>query len=131
MEEYKNKAQIVPSNQLERILYAAPGHYNYIDFVLEYINESYRNEICLGDLAQSMHLSPSYLSTLFRKNVGTSFQQYLVELRMRKAEELIRTGDHPLVQVAQMVGYKDYAQFSKMYKKVCGVSPRETTRNQN
>ena len=131
MEEYKNKAQIVPSNQLERILYAAPGHYNYIDFVLEYINESYMNEICLGDLAQSMHLSPSYLSTLFRKNVGTSFQQYLVELRMRKAEELIRTGDHPLVQVAQMVGYKDYAQFSKMYKKVCGVSPRETTRNQN
>ena len=50
---------------------------------------------------------------------------------MHKAEELIRTGDHPLVQVAQMVGYKDYAQFSKMYKKVCGVSPRETTRNQN
>lgn len=131
MEDYRNKAQIVPSSQLERILYDAPGYYNYIDFVRAYINESYMNEISLADLAQAMHLSPSYLSTLFRKKVGTSFQNYLIDFRMHKAQELIRTGEHPLVQIAQMVGYKDYAQFSKMYKKVCGVSPRETLQNKN
>lgn len=123
--EYKAKVQVVPSNQLERILFETPGHYNYIDFVCEYINENYMHEIRLSELARSMHLSVSYLSTLFRKSIGTSFQSYLISIRMRKAEELIRTGAYPLSQVAQAVGYPDYAQFSKMYKKVHGASPRQ------
>jgi len=131
MKEYRSKTQIVPSNRLERILHAAHGHYNYVDFVLEYINESYMHEIHLSSLARSMHISPSYLSTLFRRSVGKSFRQYLVDLRMKKAEELIRTRSYPLVRVAQMVGYKDYATFSKMYKKVAGFPPRETSRNRN
>ena len=123
MEEFKAEVQVVPSNRLERILFETPGHYNYIDFICEYIDENYMNDIHLVELAQSIHLSPSYLSSLFKKNIGTSFQNYLIDIRMHKAEEMIRTGDYPLVQVAQLVGYQDYAQFSKMYKKVHGYSP--------
>ena len=126
MEEFKAEVQVVPSNRLERILFETPGHYNYIDFICEYIDENYMNDIHLVELAQSIHLSPSYLSSLFKKNIGTSFQNYLIDIRMHKAEEMIRTGDYPLVQVAQLVGYQDYAQFSKMYKKVHGYSPRLT-----
>ena len=129
MRDYREKVQVVPSNQLERILFATPGHYNYIDFICEYINENYMNEIHLGELAQYMHLSVSYLSTLFRKSIGVSFQSYLMDIRMQKAEELIYAGDYPLVQVAQMVGYQDYAQFSKMYKKTHGISPRQALQN--
>lgn len=130
IDDYKKKTQLVPSNQLERILYAGLGNYNYIDFVLEYINENYMNKITLNDLAQSVHLSVSYLSTLFKKSVGRSFKSYLINLRMKKAETLIRTENYPLVQVASMVGYQDYAHFSKIYKKIHGVSPRETSQNQ-
>ena len=126
MEEFKAEVQVVPSNRLERILFETPGHYNYIDFICEYIDENYMNDIHLVELAQSIHLSPSYLSSLFKKNIGTSFQNYLIDIRMHKAEEMIRTGDYPLVQVAQLVGYQDYAQFSKMYKKVHGYSLRLT-----
>ena len=82
-------------------------------------------EIRLGELAQSLHLSASYLSTLFSKNVGSNFQSYLIEVRMKKARKFISSGDFPLLQVAQMVGYQDYAQFSKMYKNVWGNPPRD------
>ena len=125
MDEFKTKAQVIPSTQLERILFETPGYYNYTDFICEYIDENYMNEIRLSELAQSMHLSRSYLSSLFAKNLGTSFQHYLIDVRMHKAADLIRTGKYPLVQIAQMVGYQDYAQFSKMYKKVHGQSPRQ------
>ena len=63
------------------------------------------------------HLSTSYLSTLFKKrDIGCSFQEYLLEIRIGKARELIHDGI-PLVMVARLVSCMDYAQFSKMSKK--------------
>lgn len=123
-------AQIIPTSKLERILFATPGQYDYIKFIKEYLHESYMHEIHLTELADMLHLSASYLSTLFRKEMGCNFQTYLLNLRMKKAKELICGEEkYSLVQVAQLVGYQDYAQFSKMYKKHHGHSPREDLRN--
>lgn len=122
---FKSGVQIVPSSNAERVLFATPGKYNYTDFVKEYIDENYMTDIHLNELAQTMYISTSYLSMLFKKDVGCNFKTYLLEVRMKKARELIQEGKYSLVQVAQLVGYHDYAQFSKMYKKVNGVSPRE------
>lgn len=121
---FKDNAPVVPKTKLEKIMFSDPGHYNYIDFVKEYINENYMEEITLGELAQTIHLSSSYLSSLFKKEVGCSFQKYLISTRLERAHELICSGNCSLLHVAQSVGYKDYAQFSKMYKKHYGFSPR-------
>lgn len=122
---FKSGVQIVPSSNVERVLFATPGKYDYTEFVREYIDENYMTDIHLNELAQTMYISTSYLSTLFKKDVGCNFKAYLLEVRMKKAKELIQEGRYSLVQIAQLVGYHDYAQFSKMYKKVNGVSPRE------
>ena len=54
---------------------------------------------------------------------GCSFREYLMGIRMEKARQLARSGEHSLVEISQLVGYRDYAQFSKMYKKYHGISP--------
>lgn len=122
---FKEEVQVTPASRAEGILFQTPGRYDYVEFLKEYICENYMEEIRLSELAQSMHLSASYLSTLFKKNVGSSFQTYLIEFRMNTARKLIGGGEYSLVHVAQMVGYQDYAQFSKMYKKVWGKPPRD------
>ena len=120
---FKQSPSIEPRSQLERILFSDPRNYDYIEFVREYIAENYMGELSLTELAQTAHLSVSYLSSLFRREVGRSFREYLLATRMEKARELAASGEHSLVEIAQLVGYRDYAQFSKMYKKYHGVSP--------
>lgn len=128
---FKDDVKVVPENRLERILFESPGHYDYVEFIKEYIRENYAEEIQLTELAESMHLSPSYLSTLFKNKVGRSFKSFLVEYRMTRARELISEQKDSLLQIAQQVGYLDYAHFSKMYKKVWGVSPSVHSQNKN
>lgn len=126
---FKKNNPVVPRSQLESIMFSNPGHYNYVEFIKEYINESYMTDIKLSELAKTAHLSTSYLSTIFKRDIGCSFQEYLIKVRMGKARQLIYDGIS-LVMVAQLVGYKDYAQFSKMYKKYTGFSPRADLQNQ-
>ena len=125
---FKENKPIVPSSQLEAIMFSNPGHYDYVEFIKEYINENYMTDIRLTELANMAHLSTSYLSTIFKRSVGCSFQSYLIQVRMEKARELIKKGI-TLANVARLVGYVDYVQFSKMYKKHTGVSPRTDSQN--
>ena len=68
-------------------------------------------------------MSRSYLSSLFKKEVGCSFPEYLVKFRINKAVDILNKKDIPLSTVASLVGYNDYSQFSKMFKKYKGYSP--------
>ena len=120
---------LVPTTGLERIMFNNPGNYNYAEFVREYIEEAYMNEVRLSELASALHLSAPYLSSLFRRETGCSFRQYLLRVRMEKARSLIRSGDRSLAEVARDVGYTDYAQFSKTYKTYFGISPRSDFTN--
>ncbi|WAA13374.1 phosphoenolpyruvate hydrolase family protein [Fervidibacillus halotolerans] len=105
---------------------------DYIDFIKNYIRLHYADNISLNDLAEYLGLSRSYLSTLFKEEVGTSFRDYLIEYRINLAIDILKTKILPLTTVAEMVGYPDYAQFSKLFKKKLGMSPKEfAKRNKN
>lgn len=119
---FKDEDPVSPSTEWEKMLYAGSENNNYVEFVKEYISEHYMNEVRLSDLALVAHVSSAYLSTLFKQQVGCNFRDYLLSFRMNKARELI-TGGFPLIQVAQMVGYQDYSQFSKIYKKHFNAPP--------
>jgi len=98
---------------------------DYVRFVKEHIEDHWAEEIQLRDLALFAHVSYSYLSTKFKKEVGCSFTEYLIRFRMNKARELLLESRYSCQEVSDKVGYPDYAQFSKMFKKYMGVNPSE------
>lgn len=94
-------------------------------FIRYYIEKNYPDEIRLSHIADFLHRAPSYLSTKFKAAEGCSFTEYLISYRMDKAAALLRDSESSLVHIADAVGYRDYAQFSKMFKKYKGVSPSD------
>lgn len=94
-----------------------------VQFMKEYIEEKFSEPVMLSDVASLLYRSVPYLSTKFRKETGCTFTEYLVRVRLKKAEEMIRKSDASLMRISDAVGYHDYAQFSKIFKKYYGKSP--------
>lgn len=125
---FKSYGDFDANNPMMRML---DGNWNsgeYVEFVKKYVEEHYMNEIQLRDLAAVAHVSGSYLSVKFKKEVGCSFTEYLVRFRINKAKELFEHRFTSCKEVASMVGYADYTQFSKIFKKYTGKSPAEYVR---
>lgn len=90
------------------------------------IHEQYGDPaFSLNTVAQSAFISSSYLSSIFRKEMGVSFVEYLSMVRMDKAKELCRQKEWKINEIAQMVGYQDPSYFSACFKKIVGVSPSQ------
>ena len=90
-----------------------------------YIQQHYRESLRLEDVSSAVGFNATYFSTLFKKETGQNFMDYLTELRISKAKELL-CGDKLSVQdVAELVGYRDLKYFSRLFKKTTGVSPSD------
>lgn len=74
-------------------------------------------------LCQHLHITPTYFSTIFKKETGQSYVSYLTRLRMEKAKEFIELSDDKTYVIARKVGYEDPNYFSYVFKKQFGVSP--------
>lgn len=89
-----------------------------------YLRENYtREDTSLEQLCLHLHISPSYFSTVFKKETKKTFHQYLTELRMDKALNLLSTTDQKISQVAQSVGLPDQNYFSYCFRKHFGYPP--------
>ncbi len=97
--------------------------------MLEHIERNYKDRISLTDYAEKYHYTVVYLSRLFKNSTGCSFIDYVVRYRMNKAAALIAAGEVSLKEAGWAVGYADYYQFSKIFKKYMGCSPREYRAN--
>ncbi|MUV36932.1 uncharacterized protein JNUCC1_00736 [Lentibacillus sp. JNUCC-1] len=104
---------------------------DYIDFIIKYVSAHYHENLSLNDFASMVNLSRSYLSTLFKEKMGISFTDYLIDYRLSRAIEIMKKNNFPLKNIAEMVGYTDYAQFSRIFKKRKGQSPRAFFTQQN
>lgn len=122
---FKESGRLHVDNLMVKMLDGITKHYDYVEFVREYVAQNYMNDILFLDLAKVAHISRSYLSSLFKKKMGCSFQEYLVKFRIEKAAEILERQNIQLSQLAALVGYQDYAQFSKMFKKYKGCSPKQ------
>ncbi|WP_019244218.1 MULTISPECIES: phosphoenolpyruvate hydrolase family protein [Bacillus] len=110
---------------IQKIIDGIGSQEDYVEFVKKYIHVNYMEEINLYEISKILNLSRSYLSTLFKKEVGLTFTEYLIEFRLNRAIEIMNKKNLPLHIVAEMVGYPNYSQFSKIFKKHKGLSPNK------
>ncbi len=89
-----------------------------------YLSDHYMDKITLHELASTLFVSDSYLSKLFRQELGISFTEYLNKIRVDRSIDLIREGKHSLLEIAGMVGFDDQSYFTKVFKRYTGVTPR-------
>lgn len=101
--------------------------YTVAEKVRDYLKTSYRDKsTSIEDIAVKLNFSRSYIYTLFKKKYGVSPQDYLVNLRINNAKELLLNEKKlPISDVAFAVGYDDALYFSKLFHKKVGVSPKE------
>lgn len=97
---------------------------NLVSNAKQYIIENFQNpELSVDIVCNHLHLSEAYFSTMFKKETGTSYINYLTQLRMNKALELLNKTDNKMHIIAIEVGYQSANYFSYVFKKYYGVSP--------
>lgn len=91
--------------------------------IISEIQERYTENITLTELAENYKISTGHLSNLIKRELKLSFSEYIAARRIQRAKELLADDTLSIEQIAGMVGYKDYFYFTKVFKKVAGVSP--------
>lgn len=101
-------------------------HHYIVSELLEYIEKNYQNNINLSELAEHKYfMNNSYLSRLFKNEVGQTFSKYLMEFRIRKAAVLLENDLLKINDVAMLSGYNDVSHFIQYFKKFYGCTPEE------
>jgi AraC family transcriptional regulator of arabinose operon len=96
-----------------------------IQCAVEIISQGYRRRINLAELALTVGLSVSHFAHLFRREIGVSPARFLRELRLRQAEQLIRTTTLPLSEILGMSGITERSHFMRAFKQRNGLSPSQ------
>ncbi|WP_224726472.1 response regulator transcription factor [Paenibacillus vietnamensis] len=91
--------------------------------LLDYIDEHYAEPLSLTEMAKHFHFNPSYLSSYFSSHHSEGFIEYLHRVRTDKAAELLRKGEATISEISGLVGYSDHSYFTKVFKKLTGMSP--------
>ncbi|MFD2329621.1 response regulator [Cohnella sp. GCM10020058] len=90
-----------------------------------YIAEHYRHNISLNEIAGIVHLNAIYFSQLFKKETGENFTGYLIRCRIEQAQRLLEDPHNRIAEISLEVGYEDPNYFSRIFKRMTGLSPQE------
>ena len=100
-------------------------HNSIVKMALQYIDTHYSEQISLNAIARHCCVTPSYISKIFKNNINIGIVQYIHNLRIEKAKELLLNSDLKVSEIATKVGYMEYKRFSSYFLKITGMSPRE------
>jgi two-component system, response regulator YesN len=99
------------------------GTSKIIDKAKVYIEENYKEDLTLDKMAIEVNMSTTYFSRLFKEATGQNFVDFVSNVRVSRAKALLEKTDYNIKQIAYQVGYNDANYFSKVFKKITGVSP--------
>lgn len=102
----------------------------YIKEAINYIEQNFQNNLTIEDVAAVCGVNRSYLGKIFKKSLGRSPQEFLMNYRMVKATELLKLTSLSIADIGSAVGYENQLHFSRAFKTIYGISPREW-RNQH
>lgn len=90
---------------------------------LHYINANYDQRITLQQISDYVHFSPPYFSKIFKKELNTTFTQYLTKVRIEESKKLLADTSLALADIPGMVGFEEQSYFTKVFRAVTGISP--------
>jgi YesN/AraC family two-component response regulator len=92
--------------------------------IREYMDRNFCEDLSLNELSLHYKLSQPYLSTFFRRELGRNFSEYLNEMRIDKAKELLVDTQIPILDIALSVGFNDQQYFCRVFKKYTNITPQ-------
>ena len=96
---------------------------------VDYIEENYASDLNMAVVSNYISMNYSLFSYSFKQYTGSNFVNFLKDIRMKKAKELLAETDMKIIEVSQEVGYDNEKHFMKIFKATCGVSPSEYRKN--
>ena len=96
-----------------------------IQRAISFINENYKNNLTLSTVANLVHLNASYFSSIFKKETSLSFSSYLNKVRIEKSKLLLKNYDESILNIALEVGFEDQSYFTKVFKLLTKMTPKE------
>ncbi|MEG2597234.1 MAG: AraC family transcriptional regulator, partial [Oscillospiraceae bacterium] len=96
----------------------------YVEQAIKYISRNYSSEISIEDVASAVRISPSHLYRIFSVELGMPPAQFLIRYRINEACSLLRNSDLSIGEVGASTGFNDPLYFSRVFKKMKGMSPR-------
>lgn len=92
---------------------------------MDYVYSNINRRITVDDLAKHADLSPSYLSRLFKKELNISISDYICDMKIEKAQHLLRYSDYSLIDIANYLAFSSQSHFIQTFKKLTGVTPKK------
>ena len=112
-------------DRIEPFLSKKQGNSLYFEQCLTFISDCYADQITVQDVADYVNIDRTYLFKLFKRNLGISPQVYLLNYRIDKACDLLRTTASSITDIAYSVGFRDYSDFSRQFKARHKMSPTQ------
>ena len=113
---------------LNQTMEASANH--YITEALDILNENYAEPLTASDVAEQLHIHPSYLHRLFREYTSRTMKDHLQRIRIQHAQELLSESHKSIQEIAAEVGFSSAQQLQQMFRRVVGVRPNDYRKQQ-
>lgn len=96
-----------------------------VEYIIALMNENYRNNPSLAELAKAVNVSKCHVCHLFKAATGTTLAQYIKSMKLRRAKELLEGTNLTIKEIRMIIGVSDESHFLRDFKKAVGVSPTQ------
>lgn len=114
-----------PEEPNHEMIQASGGDRKVIRQIKDYLSAHYNEPVSLEALSARFYMNPNYISQLFKQETGKTLTNYLSQIRMDRAKQYLQDPSKRINEIAALVGYQSPQTFAAVFKRYCGVTPRE------